>query len=277
MLSREEKIPYYPDISDPSRYGAIKSFDEILQQEKKLSRALSAGISEQKGFTAKHKIPDIVKELSSDMGVNTPDIRFKYDPRIAGSMDGSKGLLTLNPESLADYGRESVIAHELRHLKEFDPEMPYKSDSSIRRMLYTAPEESIIALERLYGVPEAIKKEQGKSLGYYQKIKDRLFPNDKLKYQIDALDAYNFLERGHFAKPFLKENLERVAKKLPIIGMGATALGVATAPNPANAAVLEGMSNIIPGGVEDLGISNEQKALDTAYLKKLRQISQRKK
>ena len=69
----------------------------------------------------------------------------------------------------------------------------------------------------------------------------------------------------------------KLFKVLPAIGAIATGLSVGLSPNPAEAAVAEGFENIIPGGVSELGVSDEQKALDMAYLKKLRQISERKK
>jgi hypothetical protein len=272
-LSRGEKIPYYPDISSPSRNTSIASLEEILKQEKKLARTLSRGISEQKGFKASTKIPDIVKELSLDMGVNVPEVRFKYDPTVAGSMDSKKGLLTINPGVISDYGKEAIIAHELRHLKEYDPKIIYQPDLSIRRMLYTPVEDSIVGLERLYGVPQAIKKEQGKSLNYYQKIKDRLFPNDKLKYEIDALDAYDFLEKGHFKNSFLKENLERVSKELPLIGTAATLAGGLGYSDLAGAAT----DVVVPGGLEETAIADERAIPDPRYQEYIKRMSQRKK
>lgn len=288
LLSKGEKIPYYPDISRPSRETSMQTFQDILNQENKLQRALSRGISEQKGFKGSTKIPDIVKELSSDMGIQTPKLEFKYHPTIMGAANVDENILRLNPVGLSEIGREGLIAHELRHLKEGARESikknPLTWDNSIRNILYTGSPETgnplldlQLSLHKAMSSDEANLKEQGKSLNYFQKIKDRLFPNDKLKYQLDALDAYDFLEKGHFDTSFLKQNLERISKKLPIIGTAATALGVATAPNPAEAAVMEGMENIIPMGVSELGVSDEQKALDMAYLKKLRQNSERKK
>lgn len=277
LLAREEKIPYYTDLSiNPLSRPAMDSFQDIISQEQKLSRALSRGISESKKFHGKTKAQDIIKELASDMKVQVPDLEFKYSPGLVGSMDTQKGLMSLNPELMGKYGKEAVIAHELRHFKEASPE--YTPDLSVRRMLYTNPEgEGIRSLERLYGVPESIQKEKGKSLAYYNKLKDRLFPNDKMKPSIDALDAYDFLERGHFNKSFMKENLQRVAKKLPIIGTAATALGIATAPNPAEAAAEEGISSLIPGGVEDTAIADERSIPDPKYQEYIRRMSQRKK
>ena len=280
LLSKGEKIPYYPDISKPTRETAVQTFEDVLNQEKKLSRALSRGISEQKGFKGSTKIPDIIKELSSDMGIQTPDYEFKYKDGLAGWAKKDYPFIGLNPQYLSEFGREAVIAHELRHLKE-NPLGSF-DDNSIRKILYTTPMETgnrltdiLESLKQSIQTPLAVKKEEGKSLQYFNKVKDRLFPNDKLKYQVDALDAYDFLEKGHFKDSFLKQNLQRISKKLPIIGTAATALGVATAPNPAEAAILEGMSNIIPGGVSELGVSDEQKELDRQYFKRIRQSSKR--
>lgn len=286
LLSKGEKIPYYPDISSPHRETAMQTFKDVMDQETKLERALSRGISEQKGFKGSTKIPDIVKELSADMGIETPDIRFKYDPRIMGSADIEKNVLTLNPQGLSGIGREGLIAHELRHLKEGNRQViqdnPLTWDKSIRKTLYTDSPKTgndlldfKLALLQSLEADQAVAKEQGKSLNYFQKLKDRLFPNDKLKYQIDALDAYDFLEKGHFDTSFLKQNLERISKKLPIIGTAATALGVATASNPAEAAVSEGMGYLIPGGIEELGVSDEQKNLDKLYLQKIKKLNER--
>jgi hypothetical protein len=274
MLKRGETIPYYQDLaSNPFSKPALGAFPEILGQEEKLSRALSRGISEQKGFHGKTRTQDIIKELSSDMGVDTPELKFQYDPQNVGSMDTQRGILSLNPELAGKYGKEAVISHELRHLKEASP--GHRPDLSVRRMLYTSPEENITALERLYGVPHAIKQEEGKSLSYYNKVKDRLFKNDKLKPSIDALSAYDFLEKGHFKSSFLKKNLERVAKGLPIIGAAATVLGAAGYSDQAGAAV--DMATGPLGGVEEMGVSDEQKDLDIQYLNRIRQLSQRNK
>jgi len=60
------------------------------------------------------------------------------------------------------------------------------------------------------------------------------------------------------------------------LGYGLTVAGIAAAPNPAQAAVTEGISNIVPGGVEDLGVSDEQKSLDRQYLDRIRQLSQKR-
>ena len=290
-LKAGETIPYYPDISRPSRETAMLTFQDIIDQETKLERALSRGISEQKGFKGSTKIPDIVKELSSDMGIQTPKLQFKYHPTTMGSANVEKNIITLNPAGLSEMGREGLIAHELRHLKEGKRQImkdnPLTWDNSIRKVLYTGTQETgnplldiQLALHKAVSMEEANLKEQGKSLNYFQKIKDRLFANDKLKYQVDALDAYDFLEKGHFDKSFIKENLERVAKGLPIIGAAATALGIATASNPVEAAIEEGITGVIPGAgfaMGELGVSPEQSELDRRYLERVRKLSQRNK
>lgn len=283
LLSKGEKIPYYQNLSlNPESRPAIASFQDILNEEKKLTRALSRGISEQKGFHGSTKTKDIIKELSQDIGLKeAPDFEIAYKPGLGGWSHKDKPLIGLNPQLLSEFGKEAVIAHELRHQKEALPN--FFSDRSIRTNLYTSlPDDANIidALNRQIFIPEAIAKEEGKSLAYYNKLKERLFPLDKMKPSIDALDAYDFLERGHFAKSFLKENLERVAKGLPIIGTAATALGVATASNPAEAAIEEGVTGFVPGAafaMGELGVSPEQADLDRRYLERVRQLSQRKK
>ena len=283
LLSRGEKVPYYPDISSPQARSGMTTFQDVMDQENKLARTLSRGISEQKGFTGKTKIQDIIKELSGDLGIVAPDVQFKYDPRVLGSADIDRNLITLNPQGLPELGRESIIAHELRHLKEGvrdTREKPFTWDTSVRKALYTgAPEtgnpllDFQLGLSQSLGADAANLKEQGKSLGYYQKIKDRLFPNDKLKYQVDALDAYDFLEKGHFANSFMKKNLERVAKKLPIIGAAATVAGGLGYSDLAGAA----SDVLVPGGIEEMGVSPEQKDLDRRYKERIRQLQERKK
>lgn len=283
-LSRGENIPYYPDISRPSRETAMQTFQDVLNEENKLQRALSRGISEQKGFKGSTKIPDIVKELSSDMGIQTPKLEFKYHPTIMGSANVDENILRLNPVGLSGIGREGVIAHELRHLKEGNRQVikdnPLTWDSSIRNILYTeTPETGIplldlqLGLHKAMSAKEADLKEQGKSLNYFQKVRDRLFPNDKLKYQVDALDAYDFLEKGHFDKSFLKENLKRVSKGLPVIGTAATVLGGLGYSDMAGAAT----DMVIPGGLEETGIADERSIPDPKYQEYIRRMSQRKK
>lgn len=281
-LARGEKIPYYPDISSYQSRAGMQTFPDIMSEENKLSRALSRGISEQKGFKGSTKIQDIVKELSSDLGIDAPDIELKYDPRVLGSADLDRNIIRLNPVGFSELGKESLIAHELRHLKEGPRDIrenPFFWDKSVRKALYTEVPDTgnplldlQLALHKSITSKEADLKEQGKSLNYYQKIKDRLFPNDKLKYQVDALDAYDFLEKGHFSKPFMKENLERVAKKLPIIGTAATIAGGLGYSDLAGAAT----DAIIPGGIEEMGVSPEQAELDRKYKEKIRKFSKRK-
>jgi hypothetical protein len=70
-----------------------------------------------------------------------------------------------------------------------------------------------------------------------------------------------------------------VAPYLGPVGTAITAAGIAMAPNPAEAAMEEGISNLIPGAgiaMGELGVSDEQKELDRQYFKRVRQLSERK-
>jgi hypothetical protein len=67
-----------------------------------------------------------------------------------------------------------------------------------------------------------------------------------------------------------------VAPYLGPVGKILTGVGIATAQNPAEAAILEGMGSVIPGGVSELGVSDEQKELDRQYFKSIRKSSKRK-
>lgn len=279
MLKRGEKIPYYPDISNPRREAVTDSFEDILHQESKLSRALSRGISEQKGFHGKTKTTDIVRELSKDLGIDPPEVEFSYQrPSTAGWAHANENKIGINPESLNEWGREGLIAHELRHKKELIP--AGTMDTSIRNILYSPSAETgnplqdlMEALNKNAHFDSSVKKEQGKSLQYYQKIKDRLFPNDKLKYSVDALDVYDFMSKGHFKESFLKKNLERVAKGLPIIGTAATVAGALGYSDMAGAAT----DAIIPGGLSETAVSDERSIPDPRYQEYIRRMQERKK
>lgn len=274
LLSKEATIPLYQDLSKNLDYKpAMSSFDEVMSYEDKLSRALSRGIQEQRGFHGKTRSQDIIKELSKDFDVDPPKLEFRYDPRLYGSMDTNTNTLVLNPEKLSNVGKESVIAHELRHLKE-GPNFENGLDKSIRNILYTGESGNpMLDLWKGFSAESAGKKMEGKSLAYYNKLNERLFPKDKLKPSIDALEAYTFLEKGHFKTPFLAENLRRVAKGLPLIGAAATVAGGLGYSDVAGAVT----DAIMPGGVEELGVSSEQKQLDRKYLQKIREINSRKK
>lgn len=281
MLKKGEKIPYYPNLSNPRMEAVTDSFEDILHQESKLSRALSRGISEQKGFHGKTKTTDIVRELSKDLDIEPPSVEYSYQrPNAAGWAHSDQNKIGINPQLLDEYGREGLIAHELRHKKELVPSGTM--DNSIRNILYS-PDSStgndlqdlINSFHKASEFDGAVKKEKGKALNYYQKVNERLFPNDKLKYSVDALDMHDFLSKGHFKSSFLKKNLERVAKGLPIIGTAATVAGALGYSDIAGAATDMATGPI--GGVEEMGVSPEQKDLDIAYLNKIRQMNQRKK
>lgn len=233
-LKGDEPINYIPDISRTSRKDAQKAFDYVLGQEDLLSNSLSRGIREQKGFKGSTRIPDIVKELSLDMGIDPPDLEFKYMSGLAGTANIRKNLLTLNPQFLRNVGDEALIAHELRHFKDSKVGQPFKSDNSIRNILYTRPDNPLIEMLNELRRPEAHKKLDGKSLNFFNKKEGRLFANDALKHKLDALDIYSFLEKGHFKSDFLVTNLKRVAKGLPIIG---TAIAFLTNLDDATAAI----------------------------------------
>lgn len=221
-LRGNEKILHVPelDIKNQGMVDALSSFDEVVGREGKLSRALARGISESKGFTGKTKIPDMVKELSSDLGIDAPDLEFEYKKGLAGWAHNDGTRIGLNPEHMAETGREAVIAHELRHIKELREGTAPNHDKSIRNIIYggSDSDDILTSLRRHIDYPEAEMKMKGKALNFFNKKDERLFIENKLKEGVDALDIYDFLEKGHFDKKFLTENLKRVAKKLPIIG-----------------------------------------------------------
>lgn len=221
-------LDYYHDLGSQKAGevldNAVSANYEILKEEPKLSRALSQGISDQKEFKGRTRVKDIIKELSSDLDIDPPDYEFSYSkiPNAAGYADVSKNKIGLNPEFLHDYGREAVIAHELRHIKEGN----IGFDKSIRNTLYTGEGGGSLLeqLQKSFNVDTAIKQERGRALNDFIPVKERLFENDKLKKKVDALKIYEFIEKGHFKDPFLVKNLKRIAKGLPIIGLAASVL-----------------------------------------------------
>lgn len=69
--------------------------------------------------------------------------------------------------------------------------------------------------------------------------------------------------------------LKSILPFLKPVGMGLTALGAASYADQAGAAVDMATGPI--GGVEEMGVSPEQKDLDIQYLNRIRQLNQRKK
>lgn len=240
----------------------VDYMNRVAFEEPKYYRALSEGIRDQKGFTAKHKTGDIIKELSSDMGIPAPDFRFKYEEGVGGFVKPGEHRIYLNPSLWHNAGREGLIAHELRHLKEgVDPEI---FDPSPKNVLWGGSENDdlLTSLKRYHRREEEFKRLHGHTLSHYKGL-------DKNLHTIptgDTLNTLDYIERGHFKKPFLKTNLERIAKGLPIIGLGATAIGALGYSDAAGAAV----DAVIPGGVEELGVDEEQRELDRKFFQKMR-------
>jgi hypothetical protein len=66
----------------------------------------------------------------------------------------------------------------------------------------------------------------------------------------------------------------------PYIGPAGTALtagAILASPNPAEAAMMEGVETLVPGGVSDLGVSDERSIPDPRYQEYIRRMSQRNK
>jgi predicted metal-dependent hydrolase len=211
-VKNQGDVYIYPRLDTPTRAESMRLFDSVMDQETKLSQALSRGISEQRGYTAKTRIPDMVADLSEVLGLEkTPDIEFSYMDDIAGAADPKNNKIILNPQHLSTYGRESIIAHELRHLKEETG--PNKRrfnfvDESIGAQKYRSSGGN--ALQSLYNYGErkdTKKKMIGKGLSHFNPKEERLFENDKLKSRVSALDTHEFLDRKHFQKVFLGTNL----------------------------------------------------------------------
>jgi hypothetical protein len=66
-----------------------------------------------------------------------------------------------------------------------------------------------------------------------------------------------------------------VAPYIGPMGVALTAGAILASPNPAEAAIMEGMSNVVPGGVEDTGISDERAIPDPRYQEYIRRMSQK--
>jgi len=264
------------DYSDPGiqryintlrrRYGVNKgvmspvsdaTFDVAQTYEPKMYQALSEGIRNTYGFKPTHKIQDISKELASSMGVPNVPIEFKYMDGVGGATNHER--IRLNPQHLNDFGRESIIAHELRHIKEG----PGSSGPSIGKINTSNP---LIGLRDALAQESLLKSKQGKDLQQFKK-------GGGFKPEIDALDIVSFFEGRHFKNPFIKENLQRVAKKLPIIGTAATVAGALGYSDMAGAAT----DMAIPGGIDEANTSPEQKMLDQRYLERLKSFQKRNK
>lgn len=232
--------------------GAVNEalWDVASEYEPKAYQALSQGIRDAYGFTPKHKIKDISKEIANSMGIPDVPINIKYSNRPAAGMTDYEQIF-LNPEHLHIFGKESVIAHELRHIKEGEGSSGFTLGK---------PREGIYGLLDSLKLPEELKRLEGKELQQFQ-------GGGKFKQKINVLDILDFFEGKHFKDSFLKENLKRVSKKLPIIGVA----GALLSPS-ADAAVAD---MVIPGGVSELGVSDEQKALDNKYRQRIKELQER--
>lgn len=122
------------------------------------------------------------------------------------------------------------------------------------------------ALHKKYGL--------GKEFGldrYEEIIKRGVLKNNPKAYEEYGEDVYQRLKRimGAYGLDKFK-SISTIAKP---IATGAGILGALTAPDIASAAA----DIAIPGGVESLGVSEEQKELDKKYVEKLREMSKRNK
>ncbi len=192
------------------------------------AQAMSRGIQDVYGFKPHHKIQDVAKEIASSIGAENLPVKFQYSPRYVGATDYQN--IYLNPQHLNNYGREAVLAHELRHVKEAAE--GFRPSTTLGK-----PREGLEGLLDQLKMPELYKKLEGKALQAMEK--------GKFKETIDALDVLDFAEKGHFKTSFMKENLKRVAKGLPLL----SALGALIEPDAASAAA----EAVVPGGVEGLG------------------------
>lgn len=272
------QVSYHPDIrgvvdhpSLPHRIErdllANEVLGDVLHNQHKLGKALSEGISKQKGFDKRrYRTADVIKELSADLGIDAPRFKFEYHPNFIGTATDNE--IMLNPAMFKDYGPEAVIAHELRHVKERRLGHKPLIDKSLATGLFSGPSDNVYQnLHNQFALEENLKKAHGKTLNFYNKKPDRLFENDKIKPRLDALDIFDFMEKGHFKDSFMKENLKRVAKGLPIIGAALTTMGV-LGSSDASAGVADA---VIPGGVESLGHSDkeQQRMIKEAYHKRM--------
>lgn len=227
------------------------TWDVVKTYEPKMYQALSRGIQDVYGFKPHHKTQDIAKELAYSMGVPNLPIEFKYGDDWAARTDFKR--VQLNPRELPYFGKEALLAHELRHIKEG----PGSSGSTLGKP-------TIIDMMIDPHQTKLNKAKQGKDLQQFA-------GKGKFKPEIDALDIVSFFEGKHFSKPFIKENLKRVAKGLPIIGVGASAL----MGEDASASTI---GEFIPGGVDIVGQGSDRPNTPESefdpryneYLKKLR-------
>ena len=218
----------HPDLGDQgsSPIGkALNNYDDVMDKEDSLMRALSHGIRENsKDFRMKGTYLDQTEAISQEMGLKeSPLLEFKYDTGSASAYaDPENNKIIINPSKVSPETREAVLAHEIRHLKE----APYSStfDKSPRTVLYTDGGNPFQSMYNEFSRPEEVKRLKGRALSEFQPKADRLFPNDKLKYKTSVLDKVDYMEKGHFKDSFLSKNLKRLAKGLPLISGAATLL-----------------------------------------------------
>jgi hypothetical protein len=227
------------------------TWDMAETYEPKMYQALSEGIRDVYGFKPHHKIQDISKELASSMGVPNVPIEFKYMDDVAGSTNGSR--IRINPQHLNLFGREALLGHELRHIKE-----NMESGPSIGRINTSNP---LIALRDTLAQPALYKSKQGKDLQQFVK-------GGNFKDKMDALDIVSFFEGKHFKNPYIKENLKRVTKNLPIVGTAATVAGGLGYSDISGAAT----DVVIPGGLQETGIADERAISDPRYQEYIRKM-----
>lgn len=222
-------------------------------------------------FSYPHREEDIVKTIPID---NERKIEIRTNPHLPNRFEyAAVKKELLNPKQT-----------ELQKLLDWPPDVPRNVDKDIASLFlddtgyvdmvrgsYTGAKEK--AIDRL--LMEAVRHDMsphsnmllnpGKNMvsKYVKEFRDT--PKEEYLKKIR-----NFLDTGKTGKLW-----STVAPYIGPAGTALTAGAILSAPNPAEAAILEGMSNVIPGGVSELGVSDEQKDLDRQFFKRIRQSSQR--
>jgi hypothetical protein len=255
------------------------------------------------GFTPNTKIRDMYKTIGSEMvSGELPKLSQRTIKGEHGSYHPYENRININPKRMKEGKRGTgvTITHENRHFNEIGkfPNMDKQAMLEGQKIfpgaalgqvgLYSIQGDRVgDSLANAQLITENTGREIPGLKSLYNTVDTKLASGADIN-KLNVLDIVDDLERPHFKKAFVSENLKRLSRGLspianaigPYLGPAGTALTAGTilaAPNPAEAAILEGMGNLIPGGISELGVSDEQKMLDNMYRNKARQISERKK
>jgi hypothetical protein len=314
ILKSGDRIPVSPrhslsdiNLKNKDRVKLMALYGDVAGNSLKLDRTLDKLIRKKYGFSDNTSIEDMYRILGKEMNVeDLPELTQEYKKKSYGSyspMGKQNGIINISKTAQDSGVISNTIAHELRHKIELGsgPKTDFKqlnigNTPFGAQRIYQATRggsnsedmvgDRLVMLQKAFE-DRGLRHPPGLS-DLYRTTGAKLKSREGNLNNLDALDIVDYLEAPHFKESFLATNLKRLGKGLspianaigPYVGPAGTALtagAILAAPNPAEAAILEGMESLIPGGVQDTGISDERSIPDPRYQEYIRRTQQRKK